>query len=55
MKDIEFMISKWEDLEFEFHSGKSEIQLITNFEEIINISDEHLAITSNLIVSPYKT
>jgi len=53
MKDIEAMHSKWEDVQFNFYSSaKSDISLIDNFEEIITISDEHLGITSNLIVSP---
>jgi len=56
MKDIESMHSKWEDVQFNFYSSmKSDINLISNFEEIISLSDEHLGITSNLIVSPYKT
>lgn len=53
MKDIEAMTSKWEDVQFNFYSSaKSDINLINNFEELIAISDEHLGITSNLIVSP---
>lgn len=56
MKDIDSMTHKWEEVEFEFLSGgKTEMQLITNFEDIISICDEHLTITANLIVSPYKT
>lgn len=56
MNDIESMTNKWEEIEFEFlTANKTEMQLISNFEDMISICDDHLTITSNLIVSPYKT
>jgi len=49
------MYSDWKDVMFDFNILKnSTVLIIKNFEETINLNDEHIGITTNLFYSPYK-
>jgi len=55
-KEMQQMKQGWADIEFELMPMKSakEVDIIKNFEDCINLTDEHSGVTTNLFFSPFK-
>jgi hypothetical protein len=55
-KEMNQMRKGWSGIEFELMPMKNaeNVEIIKNFEDCINLNDEHIGVTTNLFFSPYK-
>lgn len=55
-KEMRAMKEGWADVEFELMPMKNAegVDIIRNFEDCINLTDEHAGVTTNLYFSPFK-
>lgn len=55
-KEMNQMREAWKDVEFELMPMKNAetVDIIKNFEDCINLNDEHIGVTTNLFFSPFK-